>query len=139
MSKFRVESDSESDTRLVARKLGQKLRGGELIELVGDVGSGKTAFVKGLAEGLDSKDEVTSPTFVLENVYNGRLELRHLDLYRLSKPGLIVHEIAEARSDPGAVVVIEWAGIAEDVLPPDRIIIKFSVTGEQARSLEVIT
>lgn len=137
MSKFRVESNSEADTRSIARKLGQKLKGGELIELVGDVGSGKTTFVKGLAEGLDSEDAVTSPTFVLENIYRGRLELHHLDLYRLNKPGLIGHEIAEARSDPGSVVVVEWAGIAEEVLPANRLVVKFDVTAEQTRKLEV--
>jgi tRNA threonylcarbamoyladenosine biosynthesis protein TsaE len=137
MNKLRIESRSEADTRKVAEKLAGQLNGGELIELIGDVGAGKTAFVKGLAKGLGVKGQVSSPTFALKNIYKGNLEVHHLDLYRLQEPGLIEHEIAEAQEDPNSVTVIEWAGIAEDVLPEDRVIVKFEVGEKEMRFLEI--
>lgn len=120
----------------VGEKLAASLSGGELIELSGDLGSGKTTFVKGLAKGLGSEDKVTSPSFALKNVYEGRLELCHFDLYRLEEPGLISHEIKDSLSD-NSVVAIEWTNNNPDVLPAERVIVEFMNVDDQSRKLKI--
>lgn len=137
MNKLAVDCPDETSTIRVAEKIAGHLKGGELIELVGDVGAGKTTFVKGLARGIGSKDKVTSPSFSLKNIYNGRLGLIHFDLYRLEEPGLIANEIEDALSRDNSVVVIEWAEISSAVLPENRIIVSFYLDGENSRKLRV--
>lgn len=136
MNKLAVTCPKPEDTMKVGEKLAAQLKGGEFIELIGDLGSGKTTFVKGLASGLGSNDDVTSPSFALKNVYKGRLDLCHFDLYRLEEPGIINHEIKDSISD-SSVVAIEWAGASSDILPHDRIIIEFSSDGEHSRKLKI--
>lgn len=136
MSKLVVTCPEPQDTMKVGEKLARQLNGGELIELAGDLGSGKTTFAKGLAKGLDSNDEVTSPSFALKNIYKGRLDLYHFDLYRLEEPGLINHEIKDSITD-SSVVAIEWAGATSDILPTDRIVVEFFADGENSRRLKI--
>lgn len=115
-------------------KIGHRLRGGEVIELAGDLGSGKTAFVRGLAKGMGSSDPVRSPSFTLGNQYKaGGLTLHHFDFYRLKEPGIMRREMAETLEDPKAVVVIEWGGIVQNVLPASRLTIRIKATGETSR------
>lgn len=128
---------NEDSTKKVAEKLAVQLKGGELIELIGDVGSGKTTFVKGLAIGLESKDEVSSPSFALKNVYEGRLKLYHFDLYRLEGPGLIDHEIKDSLGEKDSITVIEWAEASSGILPKNRIKIEFIAAGEKSRKLKI--
>ncbi len=110
------------------------MHGGEVIELVSDLGGGKTAFVRGLALGMGSQDTVHSPSFTLSNQYQaGKLTLHHFDFYRLSKPGIMLDELAEVLNDPVAVLAVEWADIIEDVLPAQRLTIRITVTSETAR------
>jgi tRNA threonylcarbamoyladenosine biosynthesis protein TsaE len=123
----------------LAEALGSSLRGDEIIELVGDLGSGKTAFVKGVARGAGSKDKVTSPTFTLSQVYKAKnFQLHHFDFYRLGEPGIMATELAEVIDDKNNVVIVEWANVAEKVLPKDRLTIKISATGENSRHFEFI-
>jgi tRNA threonylcarbamoyladenosine biosynthesis protein TsaE len=115
-------------------RIGRKLHGGEVIELVSDLGGGKTAFVRGLAEGMGSTDTVRSPSFTLGNQYAAnKLTLHHFDFYRLDKPGIMERELAEILEDTNAVVVIEWGGITEAVLPRDRLTVQIKPTGETSR------
>jgi len=74
---------SESETLDVARTLGKTLNAGAVVALTGDLGAGKTVFAQGIAESLDIREQITSPTFTLINEYRGRLPLYHMDLYRL--------------------------------------------------------
>ena len=101
---------SAEETFALARRIGEQLKGGEAFLLKGDLGAGKTVFAKGLAAGLGiDPADVTSPTFTLINVLEGRLRLYHIDLYRLepgSHQGLGLEEIFD---DLTAVTVIEWA------------------------------
>ena len=122
----------------LAAGIGRKLKGGEIIVLNGDLGAGKTAFARGLAQGMGSQDTVHSPSFTLSNQYRaGELTLYHFDFYRLSEPGIMRDELAEVISEPGGVTVIEWANIIEDVLPADHCLaIKMSANGETNRRLE---
>jgi len=121
----------------VGKKIGQLVKAGQVIELIGDVGAGKTTFVKGLAKGLEIEEDITSPTFNIKNEYEGRLKLAHLDLYRLNEPGLISDEIAEVIESRDSVVVIEWAGDLSGALPGDHIRIEFKTTGENSRKLRI--
>jgi tRNA threonylcarbamoyladenosine biosynthesis protein TsaE len=109
-------------------ELGAKLRGGEVIELVGDVGAGKTTFVRGLAQGLGVAESVSSPSFSIMKNYNGRdgLILNHYDFYRLDDPGIMLAEIAEAVTDSQTVTVVEWGESVADVLPADHRVIKIN-------------
>ena len=120
----------------LAAEIGSKLRGGEVIELSSDLGGGKTAFVRGLAAGMGSKDDVRSPSFTLSNSYSaGEVVLHHFDFYRLSEPGIMREELAEVCDDPKAVVAVEWAGIVQDVLPDERLTIKITISGDNSRHL----
>ena len=118
-------------------KLGAELRGGEVIELIGDVGAGKTTFTKGLAKGLAIAETVQSPSFTISRVYDGRLELVHYDFYRLNNAGVMALELADNLSDAEKVVVIEWAETVADILPKEQIRIKISSPSETERVLEV--
>ena len=118
-------------------KLGAELRGGEVIELIGDVGAGKTTFTKGLAKGLAIAETVQSPSFTISRVYDGRLELVHYDFYRLNNAGVMALELADNLSDAEKVVVIEWAETVADILPKERIRIKISSPSETERVQEV--
>lgn len=120
---------------LLGELLGSKLVGGEVIELASDLGGGKTTFVQGLARGLGSPDIVSSPTFTLKKIYTAyrpeavqEIRIYHYDFYRLSDPGILRDELAEAIEDKKAITVVEWSDIVQDVLPPDRISIKFDPT-----------
>jgi tRNA threonylcarbamoyladenosine biosynthesis protein TsaE len=135
-STWQTKSTEPEATLQAGAQIGQNLRGGELIELRGDLGSGKTTFVRGLAQGMGSKDKVHSPSFTLSNEYKaGQLTLYHFDFYRLNEPGIMQREIAEAIQDTSGVTVVEWAGIIETALLGRRLIITFKPTGETAREL----
>lgn len=134
---LKIASTNSEATEKLASRLTVNLKGGEVIELVGDLGGGKTTFVRGLARGLGSKAHVSSPTFKISNEYtDGRLQLHHFDFYRLTDPGLVANELAEVLGDPGIVTVIEWGQIVERVLPPQRLTISFTPTDETSRQLE---
>jgi len=130
---------SVEETHLFGKSLGTLLHGGEVIELIGDVGAGKTTFVKGIAEGLDITEAVQSPSFTISRVYDGRddLLLAHYDFYRLSDAGIMADELYEAVSDPKTITVIEWAAIVDGVLPEGRIRIQITSPSETERELEI--
>lgn len=118
-------------------KMGRKLRGGESIELIGDLGAGKTAFVRGLAKGMGSSDPVRSPSFTVSNQYRaGKLTMHHFDFHRLDAPGIIKRELAEILENPQAAIAVEWGGTVKDVLPHERMVIRITATGENSRQFE---
>ncbi len=124
---WQTDSTSSADTERLGELLGKCLKPGEAIELVSDLGGGKTTLVRGLARGLGSRDIVASPTFVLNKIYRGRsgLKLYHYDFYRLSQPGVVADQLAEALDDPKAIVVIEWGRPVKDVLPAEHWLVRF--------------
>lgn len=132
-----IEVRNEQETKALAEKIGTVLKGGEVFELVGDVGAGKTTFVKGLAKGLTVTDDVQSPSFTISRVYEARdnLELAHYDFYRLNDPGIMADELSETVHDPHIVTVIEWAGIVEGVLPENHFTISFEAPSENERRI----
>ncbi|HUD06281.1 MAG TPA: tRNA (adenosine(37)-N6)-threonylcarbamoyltransferase complex ATPase subunit type 1 TsaE [Candidatus Saccharimonadales bacterium] len=131
-----LDSLSEDETKRIAKLIGEKLKGGEVIELVSDLGGGKTTFVSGLVAGAGSNDQVASPSFTISKIYTANeLTIKHFDFYRLADAGVIAYELAESADDPKTVIVVEWAGIVEKLLPDNRLKIEFSVKDEKARQL----
>lgn len=131
---------NETKMMAIGRSFGERFRGGEVIELVGDVGAGKTTLVKGMGQGLEIDDDVQSPSFTISRVYQARdgLELHHYDFYRLTESGVMQYELAESIADPKAVTVIEWAGTVQDVLPPEHCTIKIKYTPDgRGRVLDI--
>lgn len=116
------QSNSEHDTRRIATDLAASLQAGAVVLLSGDLGAGKTAFVRGLAEGLGiDADEVTSPTFTLVHEYRGgRLPLIHVDLYRLDRADLDEIGLDQDLAATG-VVAVEWAERLVRRLPGVRV------------------
>ncbi len=115
-------SRSPEDTRRLGHRIGKRLRGGEVLALRGDLGAGKTVFVRGVAEGLGAiRGSVSSPTFVFIHEYRGRLPLAHIDLYR-TESGLDLDHLGWADYLDGRwVVAVEWAEKAGPALPADRV------------------
>ena len=110
-------------TQRLGEKIGRLLQGGTMIELVGDIGSGKTTLTQGIAKGMGFAGDVPSPTFTVSRVYPVRdgMRLHHFDWYRLEGQDMVTHEFAEATDDPSAVTVVEWAGNGQARLPEGRL------------------
>lgn len=137
MTGLRLTSRSPAETRALAARLGARLVPGDVVALRGELGSGKTEFVHGLAQGLEVPPQVpvASPSFTLVHVYPGRLTLVHIDLYRLEKlPPELLPDLEEYLAGPQAVV-IEWAERLADLLPPDHLDVYLEITGGQERQL----
>lgn len=119
-------------------KFGSVLRGGEVIELIGDVGAGKTTFVKGLAKGLKIDEDVQSPSFTISRNYPARddLTLNHYDFYRLSDAGIMNMEIAETFNNPHSITVVEWGESVHDVLPDERIVVEIAYLPKTGREIQ---
>lgn len=112
------------------------MRGGEVVELVSDLGGGKTTFTRGLVRGTGSSDRVASPTFTISREYNApKFVIAHFDFYRLGEAGIVGDELAEVIGDPKYVTVVEWGEIVHDVLPPDRLTVRIRMTDEATREL----
>lgn len=136
---MRLVSRSPGETRRAARILARRLAGGEILSLVGDLAAGKTVFVQGLAEGLDIRERITSPTFVIHRFHEGRLTLDHIDAYRLAGPEDIEAIGAwEFLGAAGRVAAIEWGDRVEPML--DRFYrIRIEPAGPETRTLSLET
>lgn len=134
---WQTNSKSSKATELLAEKLGKQLHGGEVIELISDLGGGKTTFVRGLARGAGSSDVVASPTFTISKLYVAEgFDIHHFDFYRLQESGIMADEVAEVVGAPHAVVVVEWGGVVAHVLPAERLTIHITQTPEGNRNLQ---
>lgn len=102
-------TNTVTETEVAGETLSKNLTPGSVVALFGDLGAGKTAFVRGLARGLDSTDRVTSPTFTIVNEYSGRLELFHFDMYRLGSAEELFDIGWEDYLAQGGVCVVEWS------------------------------
>jgi tRNA threonylcarbamoyladenosine biosynthesis protein TsaE len=141
---LQIDSISSEETEQIGRLLGSNIKGGEVIELASDLGGGKTILVRGLAKGMGSHDQVASPSFTVTRIYevskmvDGQVQtklLYHFDFYRLNDGGLIAHELSDALQDSRGVVVLEWAGIVQDVLPVERLKVSIEKTGDSSRQI----
>jgi tRNA threonylcarbamoyladenosine biosynthesis protein TsaE len=135
-SKKIIINDIE-ETDKFAEKLSRIVeKTGGLICLYGDIGAGKTTFVKHLAKYLEIQEKVTSPSFVILNEYHsGKISLYHFDLYRLEREGLetILDELHEYTENEKALAIIEWAEFSSGDLPPERLEIEIKYLSETGR------
>jgi tRNA threonylcarbamoyladenosine biosynthesis protein TsaE len=141
MKEFTFISKSEEETKRLAKRISHGFKKNDCLALIGDFGSGKTTFVRGLASGLKrgKKDYVCSPSFVILKIYRGRLPIYHFDLYRLSREEDF-HDIGLSEFiTAGGVAVIEWADKIRRYLPPEHLLIEFKVAGPCRRRLRFYT
>jgi len=137
---LKTTSHSTTQTKELAKELASSLKGGEVICLYGDLGGGKTTFIKGLAEGLGIKEIITSPTFILHRSYNaqrsGISRLHHIDLYRIASiRDIEALGLDEMLSESISVITIEWAEKIKKILPRKRIDIYFDYLDENKREI----
>lgn len=130
---------NETVMRQIGEWIGERLQGGELIELRGDVGAGKTTLTRGIAHGLGIAEQIQSPTFTISREYSARdgLELVHYDFYRLNEAGIMADELSEKLGNPKTVIVIEWSAVASDVLPANRTIIEIKPVAHNESAREI--
>lgn len=129
---------SVEETKRVAADLARTLRGGEVIALEGDLGAGKTTFTQGLCAALGVEGAVTSPTFAIMNVYDGRLRVAHLDLYRLKETREIAAlGLEEYLGQPDTVVLIEWPGAVDGVEWNPTHVVRLSALSPTERSIDI--
>jgi tRNA threonylcarbamoyladenosine biosynthesis protein TsaE len=135
-----ITIESEAEMKAFGARLGAALTGGEVIELVGDVGAGKTTLTKGIAEGMGVSETVQSPSFTISRVYDDTatgLRLAHYDFYRLHDAGIMADELQETAQDAQTVTIIEWADIVTGVLPDDRLTVAIVSPTELSRCIDL--
>ena len=134
---MKLISDSREQTLEIGRRIGNALAPGDIVALIGELGSGKTCLTQGMAKGLGVAENVpvVSPTFTLVNEYPGRVPLVHLDVYRLSGPRDLEDMGYEEYFYGGGVVVIEWAEKILDLLPQTTIVVRMTYIDENTREL----
>ena len=138
MPAHRIVSDSPAATRRLAGEVAARLRPGAVLALHGELGSGKTCFVQGLAAALGVREPVLSPTFALAGEYRGTLALHHLDLYRLRGPADALGIGIEDYLHGDGITAIEWAERAAPLLPPSTIHVQFAHgSSDRERIIEV--
>lgn len=129
-----LSSDSPAATRRIGARLGRRLRPGDIILLLGEMGTGKTCFAQGIGRGLEVSDQVKSSSFVLINEYGGRLKLYHADLYRLEDPREVMDLALEETAADG-VLAVEWPERAWDELPPEHLLVRLEWEDDRRRRL----
>lgn len=130
---YKITTKSEMETIRIAQDFESEKFPNMIICLDGELGSGKTVFTKGIANALGIKEPITSPTFSIIKEYDGELPLYHMDVYRLD--GVTDGVGIEEYFNKGGVVVIEWSDTIKDILPEERLNIKFKVLDENKRML----
>ena len=131
---------SPEETRVLGKKIGRKLREGDVVALIGELGAGKTCLAQGLGWGLgvDPNLYLTSPSFTLIREYHGRLRVYHIDLYRLNS----IEEVYELGFEEyfygSGVTIVEWADRIETLLPPEHVRIEIGVVSENERQIKLL-
>ena len=141
MKKINHLSSSSKKTQEIARKFAKSLKEEDVVALTGELGSGKTTFVQGLADGLGVTDFVNSPTFKLVNEFSGRLTLYHFDFYRLDSSMDLVKIGFEEYINSKGITVIEWADKFPELIPDKHFAISFQFdrSDENNRRIEIAT
>jgi tRNA threonylcarbamoyladenosine biosynthesis protein TsaE len=132
-----LQTNSAAETEQVGQDIGARLRGGEVIELISDLGGGKTTFTRGLVRSTGSNDHVASPTFTISRTYSSpKFEIHHFDFYRLNEAGVLEHELHDFLGQPNKVLIIEWGNIIQHILPKDRLAIEIVQLDNDSRELK---
>ena len=132
-------TNNYKETQKIGERLAKKIKPPVILALLANLGGGKTTFTQGLAKGLGIKNIITSPTFVLEKIYNipkKKYDLHHYDLYRIEPDDILIDEILENAKNN--IVVIEWADKIINQLPKKNLIkIKFSITKDNKHKIKI--
>jgi tRNA threonylcarbamoyladenosine biosynthesis protein TsaE len=131
-------SSSEEETIKIGEELGKSLKPGTIIGLNGELGTGKTVFVKGIARGLNTQEEPNSPTFVIMNKYEGRIPLYHFDLYRISSAEELEGIGYEDYFYGNGVTVVEWSDRVKEIFPDKTIKVEITIPVEPDDKAETI-
>jgi tRNA threonylcarbamoyladenosine biosynthesis protein TsaE len=128
---------SAAETRALAAEIGATLRRGDVVVLNGELGAGKTTFVKGLADGLGVVDAVTSPTFTIVQHYEGRVPVAHVDVYRLDRLQEL-HDLGFEELLDDGVTIIEWGDAVAPLLPRNRLEVRLTMGDDlETRTIEI--
>ena len=130
-------SHSQLETEEVGRKLAEILPGGSVVAMYGDLGAGKTAFVRGMAKGMGLSRRVSSPTFTIVNEYLGERELIHFDMYRLSSADELFDIGWEDYLSRGAVCAVEWSENVQDAFFGDEIVVRIDKLNDTDRKITI--
>lgn len=138
MNELTVITHSPEQTQHLGTILGRLASGGEIFLLIGNLGTGKTHLVQGIAFGLGVREYACSPSFMIAREYNGRLKLNHLDLYRLNNPVELIDLGLEEYLRPDSVCAVEWAEKGEQLFPHDNLTIRMERLGDSNRKITFI-
>ena len=132
-----VITKNAAETVYEGEKLGQTLFPGAIVTLYGELGTGKTAFTRGLAAGLGIETSVSSPTFTIVNEYLGKIPLFHFDMYRLESKDELFDIGWDDYLERGGVCVVEWSEKVSDIFPPDAVVVRLENLGGDIRRIEM--
>ncbi len=133
----RLVTHSAEETEAAGERLGRTLDAGDVVGLIGELGAGKTCFIRGLARGLGVRTPATSPTFVLVSEYQGRLPVHHVDAYRTETFTELMELGLPELFEEGGVTVIEWADKLGPLLPPRTIRVRITGVGDEPREITI--
>lgn len=132
-----LETSGENETVEAGAALAKRLAPGDVLAFYGDLGAGKTAFIRGVARGLGIESRISSPTFTIVNEYEGPVPLFHFDMYRLGSSDELFEIGWEDYLVRGGVCCVEWTENVEDAMPPDAIAVRIEKTGGNTRRITV--
>jgi tRNA threonylcarbamoyladenosine biosynthesis protein TsaE len=132
-----VITNSEAETAALGASLADRLRGAGVVALTGELGTGKTAFIRGLARGLGIDARVTSPTFTIVNEYPGDTPLFHFDMYRLASAGELIDIGWDDYLARGGVIAAEWSDVAPGLIPDDAARVGIEYLGGDLRRVTI--
>ena len=133
-----IETENAERTRGVGQALASLLQPRDTVVLTGDLGAGKTTLVQGIGSGLGVKDHVASPTFTLVREYSGRLDVAHVDVYRLERVQDVVDLALDELGGPDRVLLVEWGDAVSDLLPEDRLRVELRTARADADTRRIV-
>lgn len=134
-----MKINSEQEMIDFGFNFAKKITTPTIIELIGDVGAGKTTFTRGLLKGLGFNGSVTSPSFTISKTYplNDNKTLVHYDFYRLQDPGIMQEDLDESINDKNTITIVEWGDSVENVLPANRTKIYITLNDDDTREIKI--
>ena len=133
-----IETETADRTREVGQAVASMLQPRDTVVLTGDLGAGKTTLVQGIGRGLGVEDHVASPTFTLVREYSGRLDIAHVDVYRLERIQDVVDLALDELAGPERVLLIEWGDAVSDLLPEDRLRVELTTERADAETRRIV-
>lgn len=133
-----LETETADRTREVGRAIASALEPRDTVVLTGDLGAGKTTLVQGIGRGLGVEDHVASPTFTLVHEYTGRLDIAHVDVYRLDRVQDVLDLALDELGGPERVLLIEWGDAVADLLPEDRLRVELTTESADTETRRIV-